>query len=331
MADSPWKPVEENTSAWKPVQEVVPGTEKLGGQPPAAGAKPAPPLPLQGKPLGVGARALQNLPGSALNAAENFTKGFGPPAGSVDISNDKGPTLLESAGNSIKALAHPSEMFANDPIGTGALARGAFKGGAGLIRHAPEIEAAAGGAAKGAAAGVRPLLTKFAPITHPLKTLPDLWDFGKGIYQGAKEGLANLSETRANTPTVRPRVPLSRQIERGMPLDQPPDASRVTVTTGEPLSYPGPRQLGPGAPAPKPLTPPAPVETGEPMSHAGIVSKLQQNVGNAGSQAEFDTARREQADYERTSPQPLGSVPTHLLKKPKALAAAQALSNALSR
>jgi hypothetical protein len=289
----------------------VPGMEKLGGQPPPVPfGKPSPipggasvPAPID-NPYSVPMRALLNLPRSLHNFGDAAMEGLGPTAsqpvrnphaGELDSSGQPIPEWDFSAGftNPLGPLAnivrHPGEAFAEDPVGTLTAARGAVEGGRTLARNAPEIGAAAEGAASGAAGGVRPFLSNFQ-VTKPLKLLPDIYDFGAGIYRGAKQRLADL----AAQPTVRPRTPLSRQLGPSVTnLPGTADTSRMTVTTGEPLSYPGLRQLAAPPPVPaqglrpplrlgagpqvkEPIITPPPadtsrmtVTTGEPLSYPG--------------------------------------------------------------
>lgn len=115
-------------------KQGVPGMEKLGGQPPAAGAKPAPPEALQGPAPSIGQRALENLPLSVALLPGKFAKIPTLPFGT---QQDQGtPDLLGDVKNAgrglVNAIQHPGETFANDPAGTiatlGLLGQGIYRG-----------------------------------------------------------------------------------------------------------------------------------------------------------------------------------------------------------
>src|ERR1700676_1856877 len=122
----------------------VPGTEKLGGQPPAAGTMPPPPKALQGPPMSVGQRALHNLPLSIARLPERmnplahggFSMGPGTAADSfpglqtgpqqpIDLLGD----IKRPVQGLVDLVRHPGEAFANDPAGTIARAGLAAQGG----------------------------------------------------------------------------------------------------------------------------------------------------------------------------------------------------------
>lgn len=95
-----------------------------------------------------------------------------------------------------------------------------------------------------------------------------------------------------NQPSQGP-IPASRQLpaaQQPITAGPIPDTSRVTVTTGNPLSYGGPRQLGPG-PAPQPtVIPPAkpeiPSAVYEAAARAEKAQKLAQFLHSGGISAE---------------------------------------------
>jgi hypothetical protein len=135
----------------------VPGMEKLGGQPPpvptgqssAVQGGAATPLNPASNPLSVPARALANLPRSLHNFGQAAMSGIGP-TGSQPSGKDAEGNYDFSAGFSnpfsgvANAIRHPGEAFAEDPVGTGTLARGAVEGVRGLVRAALQIGEAAG-------------------------------------------------------------------------------------------------------------------------------------------------------------------------------------------
>lgn len=133
-------------------KQGVPGMEQFGGTPPAeAGARPPVPLPLQGKPLGIGARALQNLPGSLMDLPGKLTASTpGMPGeaahGSITSSGGYRPVDVEGIKTGLVNLwntaKHPAEAFANDPAGTAVLPLQMFRGGSEIAEAIPNAERA---------------------------------------------------------------------------------------------------------------------------------------------------------------------------------------------
>jgi hypothetical protein len=186
----------------------VPGAEKTGTPP--AGAKPPLPKAMQGPPLTIGERAKQNLPSSLLsNSPLNVMPGFGDSGIRADPGSPNGFTMPD-INREPKAIAHFSmhpidsvkEMFANDPAGT---ITAATTLGRGLTN--PAVRATAAGAGKAAVNQVRPLLEGINPLEHPFKVLPDLYDAGKNIITGGKQGLTDFRSTPpAPNPQSWPRT-----------------------------------------------------------------------------------------------------------------------------
>src|ERR1700680_3624439 len=71
QSSDPWEQAAREHAATN--GPAVPGTEKLGGQPPPIAKAPLP-KPLAGPPMSVGQRALQNLPLSVAFLPEKLTQ-----------------------------------------------------------------------------------------------------------------------------------------------------------------------------------------------------------------------------------------------------------------
>lgn len=210
----------------------VPGTEKLGGAPPAA---PKAPLPsgLAGPPLGIMGRALENLPRSVAGVSR-FLPGT---AGILDAPLTKEqylnyPTPLsqvENAGKGIYNVArHPLESFANDPIGTTLVAAGGIRSAPALAESAMEHMPAGfspfphvGEALK---AGAAPVLKGAAStafwqavadeLPHPYNTIAHVagvWPAIRGLRAGFKTGMKaaypSAEDITADTVNAPPPAP----------------------------------------------------------------------------------------------------------------------------
>lgn len=256
-------------------------------------AKPPIPKALQGPPPSIGSHALTNLPYSLMDLPAKMTHAtpgmpmgvetLGPPRkpGNTTLAErwasrlEDDPThginywkpdpirdVTEGAKSLWNTLTNLPEYFAEDPAGAALLPAQLARGGKTIIESpgGQLAGAAAGGAVKGAAGGIRPFLSNFN-ITKPLKTLPDLYDFGKEIYQGARKGVA--SERAAQIPRT------SRVVEPN-PLPPPPGLVEPIPGTlpsgrvpGSIANQPPPRIVPPRAPQfvqPRELTPPPAME-----------------------------------------------------------------------
>jgi hypothetical protein len=157
---------------------------ELSSAPPIAAPPLAPGLGNTG--ADVRARALNNLPGSIVNAAKAMVTL--PMGGAQDIANKDGsmPAItnpIKAATDFLAPFIHPQESFANDPVGT----TGAYIAPIQMLTH-PAVRAAAGGAAKAAVNEIRPGLSNI-DLIHPFRTLPDLYDAASRIASGGKAAL----------------------------------------------------------------------------------------------------------------------------------------------
>lgn len=140
------------------VASSIPGTDRIS-QPPSAG--PRIPPELQGPPVSIGKRAIQNLPRSIAS-----TYGM-TPSGDQSGHMENGQwrqdpimspmDIARSAGH---AIMHPidtaKEMFAQDPLGTMAAAGGAARG---AIESAPAVADATASAARATGNAVKSVAT----------------------------------------------------------------------------------------------------------------------------------------------------------------------------
>jgi hypothetical protein len=281
------------------------------------------------------------LPGLAKvwRAPFNLAAGRGKEA----ISN-----TLEGAGQILTPAAIPAAI-ANPVATVGGLAGGLVGGqGAKMLADrlgaSPETERLAedaGGAAGGLLGGgigklaqpsiatMKALATDPASQRAAIRMIPFGGKFlslkdalGRARAASEEPGLVDLRPSRAAVNPLEPPAPLpsrvmppSRQLGPGLPLPPQADATKVTITTGDPLSYPGPRQLT--APQPGPtqnLRPPLRLGPGPDQPSRGLVDlgpaqgvSLSSGGFASGPQVEFVQPSR------------------NLQSNPRALAAAQAL------
>lgn len=324
-----WKPVQEDTSDWKSVPEDWsiwrPVEEKSGQQPSQAAPKEEPYGGLKefitsphgllrtgASQIGQGLKELftsgqrERGAADAIEGAGRFAAPFALPfaveapiaALAATGGGLVGQKLGESAAEHFGAKPETTRL-----IGDLAALPGALVGAKGA-KYAPEIGAAARGAANGAWRGATAPVSLRSPgriagglIGHHFggwtgalageELLPRVAPTLAGAYNGARQGLVDLNGARTvHSGLVNPGFRRLGPSESNMPGI--PDTSGVRVTTGDPLSYPGPRQIA--APLPGPtqnLRPPARlgagpiiagpvpdtsgvrITTGDPLSYAG--------------------------------------------------------------
>jgi hypothetical protein len=216
--------------------------------------------------MGEGAAALTDkryAPGIA-DMIEGFGKASLPAAAPLAVFNPGAATMLAGFGGVGDLLARggadlldaneEQQRAAGDVGSMLPLALGGFpKARAGM-------EGVVGGGIRGAAEGTRPLLSRFN-VTRPLKMIPDLYDFGKGVVEGSKRGY-DLTRSGKAPVTASPDIPVPKTNFQG-PV-QPPLVDLTKPMS--PLRNVGPIQPPLAQGFNQPVTPPQYGRGGTPIT-----------------------------------------------------------------